>query len=441
MADPAAPADLARRLGLVDAAAIFVGIILGSGIFFAPAGVAAVAPGAAGVWLWLAGGLAAAAGALCYAECGARMPRTGGFYVYCRAVYGEPVAFVGGWAALLVTYPASMAAIALVFGHYLGEAVPALAGHPTLAAAGALVAVGALNVAGVRAGALTQRGLTAAKVGVLALLCLAAVLAGGRGAAAARAPVTLPPVQAAALLGAFIGVLFTYDGWSDVTLIAGEIRDPGRNLGRAVAVGIAVLVALYAAVQLAVTALLPPARAGASDRVLAEAVQVGLGRGAGVAVAWLVVVSTFGSLHGVALTASRLGFAMARDGVFPAAFGALHPRLGTPARALAALIAAAVCYGFAGGLRGLLGYFTFSVWIFYGLIAGALLVLRRRRVGEPLPWRAPGGPAAPILVLLTAAVMTGSLLWQSPWRSAGGLAMFGVGFAAYYGWRAVRRRA
>jgi APA family basic amino acid/polyamine antiporter len=436
----AAPGELRRRLGVLDAAAIFVGIILGSGVFVAPAAVAAAAPGVAGVWPWLCGAGIAAAGAFCYAECAARLPRTGGFYVFYRAAYGEPLAFVGGWAALLVTYPASIAAIALVFGRYLGEAVPALAGRPALAAAGALVVAGGLNVVGVRAGALAQRGLTGVKVGVLALLCLAALVAAGGAAAPASAPASAPAApDAAALLGAVVIVLWTYEGWSDVTLIAGEIRAPGRDLGRAVLLGVVTLAALYVLVQLAVAALLPAARAAGAERVLAEAVQAGLGPRAGVAVAWLVVVSTFGSLHAVLLTASRLGYAMARDGVLPRGLGAVHPRFATPARAVAGLTAASVLYVFVAGFRALLGYFSFSVWIFYGLTATALLILRRRRVGEPVSWRAPGGPLAPALVLLTGAGMTGSLLWQSPARSAAGLGMFALGFVVYSGWRAVRR--
>ncbi len=153
---PERTGELKRQLDVLDAAAIFVGIILGSGIFVAPAAVAAAAPGPAGPLLWLLGGCIAACGAFCYAECGARLPRTGGFYVFYREAFGAPVAFVGGWAAVLVTYPASIAAIALVFARYLGEVVP-LRGMEVVAAVGALVATGTLNVVGVRVGAGAQR--------------------------------------------------------------------------------------------------------------------------------------------------------------------------------------------------------------------------------------------------------------------------------------------
>ncbi len=433
----AAAGELRRELGLLDVAAIFVGIVLGSGIFVAPSAVAAAAPSPlAGALLWIAGALVAASGALCYAECGARLPRTGGFYVFYREAFGPSVAFVGGWAAVLVTYPASIAAIALVLARYLGEVVP-LGGAEVPAAAAALALAGLLNVAGVRVGAGTQKVLTALKVGALAALCVAAV-------ASPRAPAPAAPPAGAgtgvALLGALVVLLWTYDGWSDITLAAGEVRDPVRNLGRAVLLGSVTLAALYVLVQVSVATVLSPAAAAGSERVVADAVEAGLGPAAGRLVAVVVVACTFGSIHGAILTASRLGFAMARDGRFPAWFGRVHGAWGTPARATAGLVAAALVYVFAAGFRNLLAFFSFSVWIFYGMTAVALLVLRRRRVGEPLAWRAPGGPVAPAVVLVTAVGMTAGLLLQDPRRSAIGLALLLAGFPAHALWRRLAGR-
>jgi len=434
MTGPPTPSgDLKRQLHFVDAAAIYVGIVVGSGIFVAPAAVAGVAPGAAlGVGLWIVGGIVAACGAFCYAECGARLPRTGGFYVFYREAFGAPLAFVGGWAAVLVTYPASIAAIALVFAHYLGEVIP-LRGMEVPVAAAALVATGALNILGVRIGAGAQRALTAVKLAALAVLCGAALLAktpavpSSPSAGAAAVPPT-------ALLAALVVLLWTYDGWSDVTLVSGELRRPGRDLGRAVLLGTAVLVGLYVLVQLSVGALLEPARASASERVVAEAVEAGLGARAGRLVSLLVVVCTFGSINGTVLTSSRIGFAMARDGRFPSWFGGVHSRWGTPARSIAGLVAVAILYVVSAGFGNLLAFFSFSVWIFYGLTAVAVLVLRRRRVGEPVPWRAPLGPAVPAVVLATSVGMTASLMIEDPARSLVGLSLLLLGFPAYALW-------
>ena len=437
--------DLRRQLGLWDAVAIFVGIILGSGIFLAPSSVAAAAPGwISAVGLWGVGGLAAACGALCYAECGARLPRTGGFYVFYREAYGAAAAFVGGWAALLVTYPASIAAIANIFSRYLRAAFPGAVetdSRQTAAAAAAVLAAGLLNASGVRTGAWTQRVLTVVKVLALAALCLAAALA----------PTELPrthgvdsPFQLthelSVVLMALVIVLWTYDGWSDVTLVSGEIERPGRNIGRSVVVGIAVLIALYVMVQVAVLAVLPAERAAVSEQVVADAVQAGLGSGAGRVVALLVVICTLGSINGIVLAASRLGYAMARDGSFLAWFGQVHPRWGTPARSVAALVAATLFYTVTSSFDSLMKMFSFSVWIFYGLTAVAMVVLRRRGVGEPVEWKAPGGWMAPVVVLVVAIAMTSGLLILAPRPSLLGLALLAAGVPVYSLWRWTRER-
>ncbi len=413
-----------------DAAAIFVGIILGSGIFVAPAAVAGAAAGpVSAVLLWATGAAVAACGAFCYAECASRIPRNGGFYVFYREAFGEPVAFVGGWVALFVTYPASMAAIALLLGQYLGEAIPALAGRERAAAAAAIAVAGVLNVVGVKTGPLAQRTLTGAKVAALGGLCCAALVAPTPAWGASAAARAVPGWSA--LLSAMVVLLWTYDGWSDVSLVSGEIRDPRRNLGRAVLVGTAVLFAVYALVQVSVSTLLPPDQAASSTRVVAEATERSLGPTAGRLVALLVVLSTFGSIHGIVLAVSRLGVAMARDGAFFRWFAAVHPRWETPARSTLALVAASTFYVFSASFRNLLQYFSFTVWIFYGLTAVALLLLRRRRVGEEAVWSAPGGIVPPTVVLATGAAMTGGLLMQNPRGSLYGLAMLATGFVAY----------
>jgi APA family basic amino acid/polyamine antiporter len=442
---PQAADGLRRQLGLWDATAIFVGIILGSGIFLAPSTVAAAAPGRLpALGLWIAGGLVAACGALCYAECGARLPRTGGFYVFYRAVYGEAAAFVGGWAALLVTYPASIAAIASIFSSYLSAVFPGVLGtegRRTAAAVAALLASGALNAYGVRAGAWAQRALTAVKVAALLALCVAAALAPGEPAGiGGPGPAAEPVPFLSVLLIALVGVLWTYDGWSDVTLVSGEIQRPGRNIGRAVMLGTGILIVLYGLVQFAVLTVLPAERAAASQQVVAEAVQAGLGSGAGRVVALLVVVCTLGSINGIVLAASRIGYAMARDGTFLPWFGQVHPRWGTPARSVVVLVAATLLYTVTASFDYLIKMFSFSVWIFYGLTAVATVVLRRRRVGEPVEWRAPGGWLAPAVVLVVAAAMTSGLLILEPRASILGLGLLAAGVPAYFLWKGTLAR-
>jgi APA family basic amino acid/polyamine antiporter len=329
---------------------------------------------------------------------------------------------------------------------------------------------GLLNASGVRVGAVSQRALSAAKVVALLVLVLAA-LAGAAAApgqagapgteplpigssaadpaahavpgtvpAPAPAPAPVPaPVPApapapdtpsppsppalpalpalAAMLGALAVVLWTYDGWSDVTLIAGELREPARHLGRTVLAGLATLAGLYVLVQLAVSVLLPGGAAAAADGVVAAAVAAGLGPRAGGLVAALVMVSTFGAINGVVLGASRIGYAMARAGVFPSAFGVVREGSGTPARSVIGLTLACLAYALWSDLIGLISLFTFAVWIFYALTAVALIRLRRRGVGEPLAWRAPGSWLPPVVVMATAVLMTASQV-GSDWKRA-----------------------
>ncbi len=361
--------QLKRTLTTTDAVAIFVGIILGSGVFVAPAQVVAAAPAGwqAGAF-WVCGAVIAACGAFTYAECGARLPRNGGFYVYYRAVYGEALAFVGGWSAMLVTYPASTAAIALLGAQYAGAVIPGLAGQARLVATGALVASAVLNWVGVRTGASVQRVLTVFKVLAVLAVCVAALFA--HRTAAVDVPVAAPSV--ALLLTALVSVLWSYDGWSDVSLVTGEMRNPERDLGRAVAVGVVILFFTYVAVQLSVLALLPASVAAASTSVLADAIEVALGAPARLLLAGIVVVSTFGSVNGIVLAASRLGHAMSVDRVIPSWFAHVSPTRHTPTRAIAAMAGVTIIYVWASDFRGLLEFFGQTIWLFYGLTAFGL---------------------------------------------------------------------
>jgi len=423
---------LPRHLGLPAATAIYAGIILGSGIFVAPALVSATGagPGRATL-LWLFGALVAVCGASCYAECAARLPESGGFFVFHREAYGPGIAFVGGWAALFVTYPASIAAMALIFASYLSE-VTGTAFDERAIAAGAVLLAAAVNAAGLRTGPRAQIVLTTAKIGALLILAAAALSVSGRPAS--PAPAAAPP--AGAWLSALVLMLWAYEGWSDVTLVAGEVRDPGRNLGRAVLFGTAVLFVTYALVQLAVDRALPGA--AASTRPVADAAAAAFGRGGSRLVAALVVVSTFGAIQGVILTVSRLGFAMAREGAFVPWFGALHPTLGTPVRATGAMTAASLVYLASSSFRDIVTYFTFAVWIFYGLTAVAVVLLRRRGVGDPPGWRAPFGIVPSIVVLATGVFVSGQLVLQRPKDALVGTLVLAASLPVY---ALVKRRA
>ena len=427
-------ATLQRRLGVMDLTAIFVGVILGSGIFVAPAAVAAYTPSFwGGIAFWFFGGLITLFGAFCYAECGTRLPHTGGFYVFYREAYGPAIAFVGGWAAFLITFPASVAAIALISAQYAATIVPSLADYTAPTAAGVLIIGGVINAAGMRSGPNAQRLLSSVKLLALVALGLAAIF---------HAPSTDIPTPAvegalngasgAALITALMVLMWTYDGWSTIALVAGEVKNPRRTLPRAMALGTLLLFGAYALVHLAVISILSAPTAAASQSVFADAVTARLGGGSGKIVAALIVISTLGASAAANLTGARIGFAMAADGQLPTWLAGVHPRWGTPARSIAVLTAISIVYVFTGGFDTLLGFFSFSVWIFYGLVGFAVIIFRRRKTGENEAWKSPGGLLIPIALILTAAAMTTGVLVQMPKQSLAGLALLALGFPVYF---------
>jgi len=294
------------------------------------------------------------------------------------------------------------------------------------------LAAGVLNVAGLRTGPRAQLALTSIKISALAAVAGAAVIFASRhaGAITARTAGT-PTVPPAGWLAAVMILLFTYDGWSDVTLVAGEVTNPGRNIGRAVLFGTGVLALVYGLTQAAVMVVLSPEGAAASSQPVADAVGAIGGASAARAVSALVVLSTFGSILGTTFTVSRLGHAMAVRGAFFKGLAVLHPRWGTPARATAALTGAAIAYALTGSFEQILTLFTFAVWIFYGITAVGLLILRSRGVGEPVSWRAPLGLTAPLVVIGVGALMTAQLVAADPLRALAGAAILLAAFPAY----------
>ncbi|MCF7973304.1 MAG: amino acid permease [Phycisphaerae bacterium] len=423
-----------RQLNWIDAAAIFVGIIIGSGIFVAPAQVIA-ATGSMGLAIsfWAVGGWIAACGAFCYAECGARLPRDGGFFNAFRVAFGGGPAFVGGWTVALVIYPAAHAAIAYIFAGYLTELLPAVSGHETAMAVMAVAVVTVLNIAGLRSGPNAQRIMTALKIIALALLCSAALLGGQKTDPDTGIPADFTMGLSTAF-AALIVVLWTYDGWADITMIAGELKDPARDLGRAVWVGCSVLILVYLLVQFSISSLLSFDQASTSDRVFADAVSVGFGANAAKLVASLIVLCALGSLNGSVLVCSRLIQTMSADGFFFSALGKLDGR-GVPLRAVIMIAVATAAYVVTASFDFLLGLFSVVIWIIYALSAIALLILRRRRVGEPVRFHAPLGVVPPVTVIMASMIMTAGTIMDAPLRALIGAGMLVLIVIIYRMWR------
>ena len=432
---------LPRRLGVLSTAGVLVGVIIGSGIFRVPSLVAAEVGSVGGAALvWVVGGLVTLCGALTLADLAATFPRAGGAYAFLREAYGPLVAFLYGWIKLVVTGPAAVAAVALIFTAYAGSFFSLSDTQQRLLAVLLLAVLTLLNVRSVRWTAAVQNLSTAAKLLALAALSLA-LLALSRGSEGALAqPVGWSVASWGGFGVALIAVLWTYVGWVDVTYLAGEVENPGRTYPRAMLVGLAAVVGAYVLANLAFYSVLPLPEIASSRVVASTAAERVLGPAGGALVAALVMLSTFGSLTGTLLASPRVFYAMAEDGLFFRAVAAVHPRYQTPYGAVLLFLVIGSVAVMTRTFEQLAQIFVLGIWPFYALTVGAVFVLRRRAASRLPALRGWGYPYAPALFLLVSAAMLVNGVLQRPWQSALSLGILLLGVPVYYGWRAVQAR-
>lgn len=424
----------ARSIGPIGVGSVVAGAIVGVGIFFLPASVARAAPsGPAILALWVVGGLLSAVGALVLAELGARVPAEGGTYAFVREGlgprWGPPLAFLFGWLNLLVVQPGAMGVIALVLGANVGRLAGLSPVGEQAVAAGAIVALAAINVVGLRIGQGVQIALTALKLAALAGLVGLGV---GWGDPARLAEGPLPEASAWGGIAAagLVPVLFAYAGWQHGTFVSAVVRDPRRDLPLGIAGGMAAVLVAYVSANAAYLALLGPEGVAASRALAADAAAVALGDVAGTALAVVVAVSASGVLATILFGFPWVLHAMARDGVFPQAGGRLHPALGTPAAAIGGLAAWGVLATLAGQERIdlLITGLGFAEWGFLAVLGVGLLRLRRTTEGPRL---APT-PLVVVFVALAAGISIGAVVVE-PRASVWGLGAAAVGGVV---WRA-----
>lgn len=396
-----------RSVSLLQTIAVSVGITIGSGIFRVPATVAAQlqAPGAM-LLCWVLGGIIALCGALTIAELGAALPRSGGIFAYLLEGYGPLPAFLFGWTELIVIRAAALGAIASIFAEYLGYFVPLSATEVRQTAAFTIVLVGAINYVGVQRAAAVLSASTAVKYAVLLALGLLAFTATG-ARAAPLTPLWTASVPPWMLASALIPVMWTYDGWADATAVAGEIRNPQRNLPLALIAGAVCVMLVYLVVNVGFLYALAPAQM-AQSKLLAATVaeRTPLLGGAGAAVvAAAVVVSAFSSLHASMLTGSRIFFAMADRGLFFRAAARVSARFNTPSVAIALATVLGVAYVLQNDFAQLADKFILGIWPFYAATVAAVFVLRRRSPALVRPYRVWGYPLVPAVFLIASAFM------------------------------------
>jgi amino acid transporter len=482
-------ATLPRVLGPLEAFCVVVGSVIGSGIFLVPAKVATDVPFISGIILvWVIGGIMSAAGALTLAELGAMLPQAGGLYVFLRAAYGPLLAFLFGWVEFLIVRSGSMATLAAAFARYFVQLVPApgvISAEAWQAAAAvlAIAIVTIVNVVGTRTGGALQVAGTIIKVGGIAFLMILP-LALGAGTATNLTPFW-PSTSGGSIfrgmMAAMVSVLWAYDGWTNITPLAEEIKDPGKNIPRSLLLGMAVLIAVYLSMTMAYHYVLPMSEVASASResgqvekaVAAVYSKALLGLPGVFFISVLVMCSTFISLNGNALTGPRAYFAMSRDGLFPAGLCAVHPRFQTPANAVlsqgiwSAILtivgtALIVVPPPSGGVAIpsfvreawatlnktplydlLYTYVIFGANLFYLLAIASVFVLRVRQPDLPRPYRTLFYPITPIVYVLAALLLLFNMLADraSQLQSLAGIGIILLGLPAYLFYRRSYRPA
>jgi basic amino acid/polyamine antiporter, APA family len=441
--DPGSHVDrLPRRLGVWSAGAVLVGLCIGSGIFRVMGGETGIAAraGTAGAisMVWVIGAIVALFGALTIAELAVMFPRSGGIYVFLREGYGRLPAFLFGWTELLVIRPSALGAISMIFGEYASRLFGFGAGGVRWAAGGAIVALALANIRSVKWGAYVQNISTAAKVFAILGLALAGFLVGD-GPGAFGEPLSFAPVSWGTFGLAVVSVMWAYDGWADLTFMAGEVKDPDRNLPRAIIGGVLVVVVVYLSIVAAYMYLLTVPEMAASGLVASDAGERIFGRIGGSLVAALVVVSTFGTLNGTTMASPRIFYAMAEDRLFFKAVGAVHPKYKTPYGAILLAATLGVSYVSVRSFGQLADSFVLGIWPFYALAVGAVFALRRKRPDIPRPYRAVGYPVVPLVFLLGAVAMLANSAINNSRDTLIGFTVILLGIPVFFIWQALRK--
>lgn len=441
------PGALPRRIGLWSAVAIVVGSTIGSGIFRTPAGVADRIPGPLPlIAVWIVAGVFALCGALTLAEVASILPRTGGFYAFLRDGWSRLLGFLFGWAQLVMVRAFALGAIAITFAEYflrvLGfdPTVPPYDQTAHYVAAIAILVTATFNIVGVRWGTLVTNLTTLGKFGGLLLVIVIALLLGLPDTGGHFTPATPPGSFAMGAFGlALVSVLWAYDGWGDLSYVAGEVREPQRNLPRALIGGTLAVMAIYVLANLAYLAVLPVEQIRTSKLVAADVAQAVIGRPGAVIVSATVMVSTFGTLSAVLLTTPRILFAMADDGLLFRPIAAVHPKYETPYMAIGLVATLGALFVLFFPFEQLADAFVTAMIPFYALAVAAIFRLRRR--GAAAPYRTPGYPFVPLLFIASVAYLMINGLVSPDARKTTAI-IFGVilaGIPVYY--LVERRRA
>jgi APA family basic amino acid/polyamine antiporter len=430
-------AELPRRLGLLDSAAIVVGTIIGSGIFVVPNLVARSLPSEP--WIlaaWVFTGVLSFFGALAYAELGAMMPATGGQYVFLREAYGPLFGFLCGWTNFFIVISAAIAWLSITFATHVAYFVPLTPLNSKAIAVALIASVTLLNYRGVAVGAAVQKTFTVMKVLGLAVLVGAAFLGARHHAAPAAGSPSAPAAVTLSGFGvAMIACLLSYDGWVALSFVAGEVKNPKRNLPLALALGLALVIAIYVLANVAYLRVLSPSEMAATTRVGALVAERSLGPAGGAFVSATILLSIVGAINGWAMTAPRIYFAQARDGLFFRRFATIHPRFQTPHLSILMFGAWSALLAITGTYETLAAYAMFAAWVFYGMTSLGVIVLRRTQPQRARPYRMTGYPVTLFVFAAVALGFVVNTFIATPGPALVGTLLIAAGVPVYFIWK------
>jgi len=416
---------------------INVGGIIGSGIFMVPATVALYTTSSSLFFMvWILGGIISLFGALSVAELGAAMPRAGGQYVYLNEAYGPVWGYLYGWSAVAVINTASIAAVGVAFAEYLSFFTPLNSFDIKSVAIVSIVILTIINVIDVKSGARFQNWFTFTKIASIIIVILLGLFLDG-GSTQNLSPF-FNDQSFSSLVGplglAMVAVLWTFDGWIFITYVAGEVKNPGRNIPLSIIYCMIIIVSVYLALNYVLVFALGFDKMIGSELVMSDAASIFIGNQGGAIITIIILISLIGANNGFILTSARINYAMAKNKLFFKQAASIHPKYKSPSNALIIQCVWACILTFTGTFNQLITYIIFASWIFYGMSAGAVIILRFKKPELKRPYKTPLYPWIPIIFILFAIFLTINTIMEAP-RDAGiGTLLILAGLPFYYYW-------
>ena len=417
---------------------INVGGIIGSGIFMVPATVALyTASSSLFFMVWILGGIISLFGALSVAELGAAMPRAGGQYVYLNEAYGPIWGYLYGWSAVAVINTASIAAVGVAFAEYLSFFTSLSSFDIKSIAIASIIILTIINVIDVKSGARFQNWFTFTKIASIIIVILLGLFLDG-GSTQNLSPFFNDQSSFSSLVGplglAMVAVLWTFDGWIFITYVAGEVKNPGRNIPLSIIYCMIIIVSVYLALNYVLVFALGFDKMIGSELVMSDAASIFLGNKGGAIITIIILISLIGANNGFILTSARINYAMAKNKLFFKQAASIHPKYKSPSNALIIQCVWACILTFTGTFNQLITYIIFASWIFYGMSAGAVIILRFKKPELKRPYKTPLYPWIPIIFILFAIFLTINTIMEAP-RDAGiGALLILAGLPFYYYW-------